>query len=39
MHSALNMKDDVLSTGLGIGLLVGFQMMGYVCLMLDWLHP
>ena len=39
MHSALNMKDDVLSTALGIGLLVGFQMMGYVCLMLDWLHP
>jgi hypothetical protein len=39
MHSAMNMKDDVLFTGLGIGLLVGFQMMGYLCLLLDWLHP
>lgn len=38
MLSALNTKDDVLSIGLGIGLLVGFQLMGALCLLMDWLH-
>jgi hypothetical protein len=39
MVSALNSKDDVLSIGLGIGLLVGFQMVGWFCLLGYWFHP
>jgi hypothetical protein len=38
MLSALKTKDDVLSLGVGIGLLVGFQMVGCLCLLMDCLH-
>jgi hypothetical protein len=39
MLSALNTKDGVLVVGLEIALLVGFQMAGCLCLLMDCLHP
>ncbi len=39
MLSALKMKDGVLSVGVGICLLVGFQVAGCFCLVVECLHP
>jgi hypothetical protein len=39
MLSALQRQDGVLAVGFGVGLVMGFQLLGCICLLLDCIRP
>jgi hypothetical protein len=39
MLSALPRQDGVLAVGVGVSLVMGFQLVGALCLMLDCIRP
>ena len=39
MLSALQQQDGVLAVGIGVGLVMGFQLVGALCLLLDCIRP